>query len=196
MNSSRIDRAALGFAESVEREFGFLRDLGFTMGRREATLVRFESNRVRIDVYHGRQSYEIGLSIGPVTASQGDSYSMGTLLTLVDPNAARAYRPYAASSPAAVRRGVTELAGLLSRCVVSGLLDDPMLLQRVRERSQEAADDYANEVLLADTRRRVQAAWNARDFAQVVTLLAPVQHLITDAEREKLRYAQKRMKLK
>ena len=192
MSSPQLDRTAFGFPDHVEREFGFLRDFGFMTRQREATLVRFESDRLRIDVYHGRQSYEIGLSIASVNASQEDWYSMGTLLAIMEPDAGRAYRRYAAPSPAAVERGVTELAGLLSRCVASGLLNDPTLLQRLREESQASADAYASEVRLADVRKKLQAVWNTRDFAAVVTLLAPVQHLLTDVEREKLQYARER----
>ena len=192
MKSPPPDRAAFGFPDCVDREFGFLRQLGFTTRRREPTLVRFESDWLRIDVYHGRQSYEIGLSIGSVTASQRDSYSMGTLLTLMEPDAWRSYRDYGASSPAAVGRGVTELAALLRRCVAGGLLKDSTLLQRLQEISRVSADEYANEVLIADIRKKLQAAWNSRDFARVVTLLDPIQHLLTDVERKKLRYARGR----
>ena len=182
-------RLALGFRASVEREFEFLGEHGFTVRRREPTVLRFESDRLGIDVYHGRQSYEIGLSIGPARPGSGDAYPMSILLDVVVPELARGYRNYAGLAPDAVRRGVSELAGLFRICVDRGILEEPDLLERLAERREQAARDYAAEVVLSQTRERVEAAWKARDYAEVVNLLSPVEHLVSEVERKRLRYA-------
>lgn len=189
MKPERVQRDALGFDASVEREFEFLGEHGFIVRRREPTLVRFESDRLGIDVYHGRQSYEIGLLIGPARPVRAKVYSMSLLLDIAVPELAREYRDYAAVEPEAVRRGASELARLFRLCVDRGILVQRDLLERLAERGAQAAHDYAAEVLLSQTRRKVEAAWKVRDYAEVVELLSPVEHLVGEVERKKLRYA-------
>lgn len=192
MKSERSQRHALGFGASVEREFEFLGEHGFIVRRREPTLVRFESDRLGIDVYHGRQSYEIGLLIGPASPVSAQGYPMSILLDVAVPELARGYRNYAALEPEAVRRGVSELARLFRLCVDRGVLAERDVLERLAERGAQAAHDYAAEVLLSQTRWKVEAAWKARDYAEVVELLSPVEHLVGEVERKKLRYARRK----
>lgn len=189
MKPQRSQRPALGFGASVESAFEFLGEHGFTMRRREPTLVRFESDRLGIDVYHGRQSYEIGLVIGPARPGSGEDYPMSILLDVVVPELAAGYRNYAALEPEAVRRGVSELARLFRLCIARGILAQRDLLERLAERSEQVVSDYAAEVLLSQTRRKVEAAWKVRDYAEVVELLSPVEHLVGEVDRKKLRYA-------
>jgi hypothetical protein len=192
MRSERSQRHALGFGASVEREFEFLGKHGFIVRRREPTLVRFESDGLGIDVYHGRQSYEIGLLIGPAKPVSAQGYAMSVQLDVAVPELAHGYRNYAALEPDAVRRGVSELARLFRLCVDRGILTERDLLERVAERGAQAAHDYAAEVLLSQTRRKIEAACLARDYAEVVELLRPVEHLGGEAEGKKLRYARRK----
>ena len=57
------NRDVLGFSRTVFQYFNFLcSDYGFQVTDQSATLVRFESNDVFINVYHGRASYELGVA--------------------------------------------------------------------------------------------------------------------------------------
>ena len=48
-------QASLGFADAVASAFEFLiKDLSFVCVKHEVTLVRYESNTVFVNVYHGR----------------------------------------------------------------------------------------------------------------------------------------------
>jgi hypothetical protein len=187
-----IDRGTLGFPESVEREFGFLKAIGFALRLRDATLVCFESDRVRIDVYQGRQSYGIGLTIEQVGGPADERYSIGTLLKLLDPELGRTYRDFAALTPEAVERGVTRLSGFFRRCVADGLLEDPRLFDRLRTLTETLVERHVEEMELADIRRRLEQAWKAKNYAQVLALLTPVERLLSPSELEKLKYARKR----
>lgn len=117
---------------------------------------------------------------------------MSVQLDVAVPELAHGYRNYAALEPDAVRRGVSELARLFRLCVDRGILTERDLLERVAERGAQAAHDYAAEVLLSQTRRKIEAACLARDYAEVVELLRPVEHLVGEAERKKLRYARRK----
>src|SRR5438045_7554154 len=95
MATERVtDRSALRFAEEVKARFSFLEALGFHCVRSEATLVRFESPKVSINVYHGRHSFEIDLEIEPAQ-SPADAYSFASVLRLVDPAQLGHTRSYA-----------------------------------------------------------------------------------------------------
>jgi hypothetical protein len=57
-------RAELGFREAVLSNFRFLIDLGLHPVEEQVTLVRYESQAVFINIYHGRSSYALAVEIG------------------------------------------------------------------------------------------------------------------------------------
>jgi hypothetical protein len=57
-------RSQLGFKDAVLSSFDFLRAYGLKPIKEEVTFVRYESNSVFVNVYHGRGSFEIGVEIG------------------------------------------------------------------------------------------------------------------------------------
>lgn len=178
----------VAFSDTVKREFHFLESHGFVACSFESGLARYESSVLWIEVFR-EGAYEIALSLGPLLAP--DSFSMGSLLRLVDPEVGGRYRNFMATSPELVARGVTELAARLRRCADSGVLADQRLFERLHEGSRQAVTQMATETLMADVRRRLQPAWQAKDYSLVVQLLAPVEHLLTNVERDKLKLARK-----
>jgi hypothetical protein len=58
------ERWRLSFAAVVSDEFAFLLGLGFRVVEMNDTLVRYESDRRLVQVFHGRGSYELGVGIG------------------------------------------------------------------------------------------------------------------------------------
>ncbi len=57
------DRSHLNFERQVREAFAFLSDLGFSETEALPTLVRYRHDDVEVDVYYGRQSYEIGAGV-------------------------------------------------------------------------------------------------------------------------------------
>jgi hypothetical protein len=51
------------------------------------------------------------------------------------------------------------------------------------------ARDYAKEVNLSAVRPKAEAAWHAKDYAQVVELYGPIREDLTEVEAKKLAYA-------
>ena len=58
------DRWQLVFKDAVLSNFGFLRAYGLKHVEEDVTFVRYESDAVFTNVYHGRGSFEIGVEIG------------------------------------------------------------------------------------------------------------------------------------
>jgi len=63
-NEPSPDRWQLGFREAVLASFDFLCCYGLKTVEEQATIVRYESDVVFVNVYHGRASFEIGVEIG------------------------------------------------------------------------------------------------------------------------------------
>jgi hypothetical protein len=186
------DRRALRFAEVVREEFAFLQSHGFKCVRSDATLVRFKSQHVRLGVYHGRRSFEIGLDIRSSSGSLGEpNYSMAAVIRMVDPSKADQYRDFAARSAEEVVEGVRRLSALLRAYAEAGILDDPGLFERLRKDRESWVRDYAQKVNLTQKRRELEEAWRAKDYVRVVTLLRPLRDALTPSELKKLEYAEK-----
>jgi hypothetical protein len=61
----KLDRDRLNFESAVLQNFEYLeREYDFRCTERSAFLVRFESSKVFIDVYHGLKDYEVGIGFG------------------------------------------------------------------------------------------------------------------------------------
>jgi hypothetical protein len=190
--TTMTDRHELRFAEAVEDQFGFLQEHGFRRVQREPSFVRFESKHVYVNVYHGRQSFEIGLEVGSLVAgAEETSYSMSEIIRLVEPGKADGYRNYAARSPNGVAEGVQGLAMLFRRYVDAGVLDGSGLFERLRKGRKTWSREYAKEVNLTHARQKLGVAWHAKDYTQVVELLRPLRDALTPTELHKLEYAEK-----
>ena len=184
------DRSILRFDEQVKIRFAFLKALRCRCVRAEATFVRFESSAFGVNVYHGRRSFEIGLEIES-TRSLTETYSTPEILRLVDKKEADQYKYYATHTPQGVAEGVRLLAELFQRCVAAGILEDNQIFSRLQTQRQEIAAEYALQVELRHAHRKIEAAWSAKDFLQVVKILAPFHWgSIMPAELKKLAYAQ------
>jgi hypothetical protein len=87
------DREKLGFAGAVASSFAFLvADHGFRVVSEVSTLVRFESETVAVQVFHGRGSYELGVELH--LAADGAHYSLREVIALDDDPAAVGYRSF------------------------------------------------------------------------------------------------------
>jgi len=88
------------FAETVTEKFMFLNDLGFSLVEALPTFVQYRKDGIKINIYHGRQSYELGFEI----VRLGKRYSMSELIRIIDPEAAARYR----NATATTQKSLTE----------------------------------------------------------------------------------------
>ena len=106
MNTS--DRAHLNFATETRRAFAFLGGLGFSEIEALPTLVRYRKGGVEVDVYHGRQSYEIGVGV----TAFGTRYTISEIIRANDPETEKHFRYPATTTPEGVVAGLDELSEL------------------------------------------------------------------------------------
>ena len=71
---------ASGYTNSALARFAYLvTDYGFHVATTDATIVRFVSPKVFVNVYHGRMSLELGVEVGLLTdgSAYGTDYRLG-----------------------------------------------------------------------------------------------------------------------
>jgi hypothetical protein len=188
------ERAAhLKFVPAVRTEFGFLADLGFREMSASAYIVDFASDSVQLRIAHGRLSYELSAMFARRDHDEEmhSSYSYGAYLTMVDPAAAAGYRDFAATTPDAVRHGVAKLAADV-RAATPLLTGDATTYDELAHHRM-----LAGEAQGARSRRhaygpRAEAAWQAKDWAEVVAAYSTYENDLTESERRRLELARRR----
>jgi len=184
-------RSFLRFADEVRKEFAFLDSQNFRCVRTEATFVRFESSRCAINIYHGRQSYEIGLEVEFLQSN--DCYSFSEIMRLGKCNPNEQYRKFCANNVDGVAIGVHELADRFRKRVDFEILYDKHSYSRLKELRKEWSKNYALKVELSQAREKSNEAWMKKDFYQFVEILTPLREHLSQLELRKFEYARKKI---
>jgi len=121
------DRGHLNFSSLAKEKFAFLKDLGFQETEVEDTLVTFRNGDTKVDIYHGRQSYEIGFGV----AYRITRFSLGEIIRADDPVAAERYRSFAATTQEHLIQGLDQLVVLVKRYCVQALREDQQFFKEL-----------------------------------------------------------------
>lgn len=181
-------REPLDFDRVVKEQFSFLSNFGFVVVDATPTLVRFIGPALELNVYHGRQSYEIGLEIG----REEQMFSLAELIRASDAVVARQYRKFATSNAAGVIAGVKQLAELTLRYGERALRDDPRFFELLERNRQTASKEYELEVRAQQTRLKANAAFKQRRYAEAAELYESILETLSESERKKLKIARDR----
>jgi hypothetical protein len=182
------DRSALHFARKVRGAFGFLADAGFAEVETSPTLVRYRKGDVEVDIYHGRQSYEIG---GGVTLA-GTRYAMSEIVRTVDPEVAKGYRNAVATTPEGIAAGLEELAALMQHYGPGALSGEQRFVAVLEQQRKQWAEGYALDVLATQLRPQAEDAFRRGDYEQAAELYGRIRERLSPAEAKKLSLAQER----
>jgi hypothetical protein len=182
------DRTHLNFANVVTKAFAFLSDLGFVQIESLPTLVRYRKGDIEVNVYHGRQSYELACEI----VRQGRRYSLGQIIDAIDSEVARKYRHFAATTPEGVARGIAQLEELARRYSELALRGDPQFFATLEDQGVLGARAFALDVLAGQLRPKADAAFRRGDYRQAAELYEQFRPRLSVAELKKLAYAKKR----
>jgi len=182
------DRTYLDFTEKARQAFAFLGELGFSEIEALPTLVRYRKDDVVIDVYHGRQSYEIGLGI----TAFGTRYAISEIIRHIDPETAKSYRYAATTTPEGVVAGLKELSLLLKRYGRSALGGDPQLFSSLESERKLWSEEYALDVLTEQLRPQADEAFRQKDYPKAAELYSRIRERLRPAELKKLTIAEER----
>lgn len=187
------NRSELRFVEAVEAAFSFLVEkFGFRLvGTEPPTLVRYESGTAFLNVYHGRQSYEINVEVGSIADPAGRSYRLADVLGAIVglDDSRRTY--FQASNREAVRRCVQQIADLVAKHYGPVVRGEADVFDRVAAHTSENSEAYTREVVQRPVREAAEKAWHTKDYAKVQELYASIQDNLTLVEQKRLEYAER-----
>jgi hypothetical protein len=190
------ERDRLGFAPAVVEAFAFLEEeYGFRRVATLVTYVRYESPKVFVNVFHGRASYELGVELGlrGPDPRQEDHYSLHEFLRFAAPPVSSQYKPFQVTRPETVATFVPVLADLLKSHAGPALVGDEKFFSELQAAVSRDRRALGTEMRLGAIRDRAVEAWQLKEYARFVSLLAPVEPDLTDLERRKLAYARRRL---
>lgn len=124
-----VGQGRLGFVGAVLKHFAFLTNAGFKVDALKPTLVTFSSIDCSINIYFGRSSYELGF----VLQRAGQEFQLVEFIRLADPQQAKAYQNFQASTAESVAKGVASLAKLVSQFAAPALKADPSIFERLAQ---------------------------------------------------------------
>lgn len=182
------DRSHLRFPEKAKSFFGFLRELGFSEIEVLPTLVRYRKDDVEVDIYHGRQSYEIGAGI----TAFGNRYSISEIIRQFDPQFGERYRYASAAEPEGVIAALEELSSLMKRYCSSALNGDEKFFLNLEDERKSWAEEYALDVLVEQLRPKADEAFRQKDYQKVVEIYSRIKKRLTPAENKRLCIAEER----
>jgi hypothetical protein len=182
------ERMRLSFASAVTEMFAFLEYLEFSVVEASPTLVRYRKGDLEVNVYHGRQSYELGFEI----VRHGARYSLSEILAVTDSEAATRYRNTAATTKEVLNRGVARLAGLARRHAKQALEGDHEFFETLKKRRESWKERYALEVLEGQLRPQADEAFRQGDYRKAAELYEQIRSRLSPVELKKLALAKER----
>lgn len=182
------DRSSLDFVRHVRRAFAFLAELGFSEIEALQTLVRYRKGQVGVDVYHGRQSYELGVDV----SAFGTQCTISEIIRVEDPEAEERFRYPAATTSEGVVVGLDELGSLMKRYGRLALDGDPKFFSKLEDQRAAWAKEYALDVLARQLRPQANEAFRKGDYAAAADLYSRILKRLSPAELKKLDIAESR----
>jgi hypothetical protein len=174
------------FDLKAKETFAFLLDQDFSVIEELPTLIRYKKDGIEVDVFHGRQSYEIGAGI----SGFGTRYAMSEIIRANDPEVARRYRDAVATTPEAVASALEELGYLMKSYGSRALNGDPHFFTELGQQRKLWSKDYALDVLTEQLRPKAADAFRRRDYATAAELYTRIRSRLSPAEIKKLAFAE------
>ena len=182
-----MNRTELNFASAVSEKFVFLEEVGFSKIESLPTIVRYRKGDLEIDIYHGRQSYEIGFGI----AYEGIRYPLSAIIRVTDPELDKQYRNYTARTPTAIEEGLRLLANVVKRYGERALRGDAEFITAL----ESGRELWLDEVCARQLRPEAAAAFQRGDYRKAAELYEQFRSNLTPAEVKKLAVAKRRAEL-
>ena len=144
-----------------------------------------------LNVYHGRQSYELNVEVGSIAEPAGRSYRLSDVLGAIVGWDDKRPTYFQASNREAVRRCVQGIADLVANHYGPVLRGDAGVLGRVAAHTLERSRAHTREVVQRPVREAAEKAWQTKDYAKVRELYASIRDDLTLVERKRLEYAER-----
>jgi hypothetical protein len=192
------NRWKLGFKEAVLANFGFLKDYGLKCAQADVTLVRYESPKVFVNVYHGRGSYELNVEIGRHEGPRKDStLSLDAVLGWKRAAERKLLNTGIPLFQSETREDVQQMVPKMA--ALFGKYAEPLL--RADEEAFKSFDDYCTveSIRLGErytsgtTRWKAARAFERKDWQQVIESYESIREDLSQTEAAELAYAEQQI---
>ncbi|TXK96430.1 hypothetical protein BMR02_11550 [Methylococcaceae bacterium HT1] len=184
------DRSHFNLEKKVREAFVFLSNLGFSEIESLPTLVRYQNGGIEVDIYHGRQSYEIGAGISVF----GARYSISEIIQASDPGMFKQFRYAMTTTPEGVTSALEELSLLMNRYANTALEGDQKFIMVLEKQRKQWSEDYALDVLAKQLRPKASEAFRQKDYSTATDLYSRIRKCLSTAELKKLDFSIKHSK--
>ncbi len=193
---NEVTPASLLFVGRVREAFSFLTsDYGFCIVATDSTFVRYESSLVFINVYYGRNSYELGVEIGRLdeTNNIDRSFQLVELVCLQDEKACQDFKAYQTTDVHVISKGLVLLATALRQFGRGALCGDIRVFETLHQVRKQSRHEFARELRVSEARAKAEAAWKIQDYATSAFFYSQLGDTLSNAEIRKLSYAHKKL---
>lgn len=188
-------REQLGFKEAVLTSFKFLNDAGLHPVAGEMTLVRYESSVVFVNVYHGRVSFELGVEIGRLR-EPSKALTLYDIVAWAGAEKAEGFANHVmfqVSSRKDVQEFAGRLASLIRKYAGPFLRGDDSAFDSAFEVRAERWQREMKQGNLSNIRSRAEAAWQAKNYVQVIKYYSSMHEDLSHVESKRLDYAERQV---
>lgn len=190
MNNLPQERTKRNFTTLVKNEFLFLHDFGFIEIESLPTIVRYKNGDIEVNIYHGRQSYEIGLEF----IYKEVSYSISEFIRVIDPELAEKYRNPAATENEVVARMLTKI-GELTKCYCLPCLQGDRDFFTILEAKRKLwRQEYALQIKADQLRPKANEAFHSQNYPKALELFREIEFCLTPSELKKMEISEREMK--
>lgn len=187
----------LNFVASARSAFDFLTTPPYALWLvdQDEGRVTYAGVDLGLAILHDRLSYELDLAVWreSVQAEVARPYTMVDLLRVADPDRARSYRQFSATTEAAVQRGLEVLKSDFSRFGLPVLSGSPEFFERIRQMQSLAVTEFGAELEDKQIREKAERAWRERDFSNVVKQYRALGDRLSQMERARVDYARRHL---
>lgn len=189
------ERAKLGFKDAVLSSFKFLGEFGFRPVEEKTTFVRYESSQVFVNIYHGRTSFEMGVELGRLKEPEKKLHIFSIVYWAGAEKAEGLGKHvmFQVGTYEGVQEFVPKLAALVQKYGVPLLRHDEDAYRSALEFQGRRFAEEIKQGNLRVVRGKAEAAWQAKDYAQVVELYNPIRDDLTEVEARKLAHAEQQV---
>lgn len=188
VKSTMGHRSDIEFTRIAREAFSFLLDEGFCEEEALPTLLRYKRGDVEVDVYHGRQSYEIGVGI----SFAGERYAISEVLRLSNAAEANNYRNPIARTSGGVAAAMSALSSLLREHGARALSGDAKVISDLKSQRDGWSVEYALDVLEGQVRPLAEEAFRSGEYAKAAELYGRIRGRLSSLESKKLALAEER----
>ncbi len=194
---STSDRSQLAFVSSAKSAFQFLiTEYGFSIIEEEPTFIRYETTAVFINIYHGRQSYEIGFECGLKRIEEASRYRLPVILLGLLGEKAREIRAYyQANEQEVIANCLVKLASLVKDYCSPVLQGDDIAFARIANVSSSENRALTEKYSIDPIKRKAEAAWSDKNYEKVISLYGSIKGSLSEIEKKRFDYACKRIEI-